>query len=593
MKRILKLNRLLEHLSADTLRRDLSAGLTIAFVALPQSMAYALVAGVKPEYGLYAFIVGSIIGALFGSSRHLQTGPTNATSIVVGSTLAAFTSQENFMGLVFLLGFLAGFFQLAAGLFRLGNLTQFISRSVVAGFIAGAGCLIITDQLPNLLGIPRYPSSSVVEGFFQVLSHLNLIHPPTLSLGVGTILLVLLINKISPKTSSGQTILPAYALAIFAAAAVVAVWDLDSKGVKIVGEIRGSLPPLSMPDWNWNMIQNLTPGAIAIALIGLAESTSASKTVASFSGDRLNADREFMGQGLAKIAAAFFSGIPVSGSLNRTVLCYRVGAVTKFANIFAGIFTAAIVLFFSPVARYIPLASLAGIMMITAGTMADRDYIKLAWRSTRSDAAAMIITFAAALVFPLDTAIYLGVAVSIALFLRRVRTPHLIELNYDPRSGFQEIPGPVPSGIPSNGDSAVVSPTPPRTIPELSIIHVEGDIFFGGVEYLEDEILKIARQEEIKAIILRMKRALSLDATSLLALIKINDEIKRQGKLLLISGAAGQVGRVFHQSGFEEVIGEENIFYSEKTLFKSTRDAMNYAVAYINEECGKDYKLNP
>lgn len=575
----------------ENLRRDLMAGLTVAFVALPQSMAYALVAGVKPEYGLYAFIVGSIIGALFGSSRHLQTGPTNATSIVVGSTLAAFASHEHFMGLVFLLGFLAGFFQLAAGLFRLGNLTQFISRSVVAGFIAGAGCLIITDQLPNLLGMSHYQTSSVVEGLFQVLSHLNLIHPLTLSIGVGTILLVLLINKISPRTSSGQTILPAYALAIFAAAAVVAILDLDSKGVKIVGEIRGSLPPLSMPAWNLNMIQSLTPGAIAIALIGLAESVSASKTVASFSGDKLNPDREFIGQGLAKIVTAFFSGIPVSGSLNRTVFCYRVGAATKFANIFAGILTAAIVLFFSPVARYIPLASLAGIMMITAGTMADRHYIRLAWRSTRSDAAAMIITFAAALVFPLDTAIYLGVAVSIALFLRRVRTPHLIELNYDPYAGFQEIAPPTSPGAFTNGDSTAQSPPISRSIPELSIIHVEGDIFFGGVEYLEDEILKIARREEVKVIILRMKRALSLDATSILALIKTNDEIKKQDKLLLISGATERIEKIFHKSGFEEVIGEEHIFYARKTLFQSTLEALDHAIKYINAKYGTKYKV--
>lgn len=571
----------------EKLRRDLAAGVTIAFVALPQSMAYALVAGVKPEYGLYAFIVGSIIGALFGSSRHLQTGPTNATSIVVGSTLAAFASQENFMGLVFLLGFLAGFFQLAAGLFRLGNLTQFISRSVVAGFIAGAGCLIITDQLPNLLGMPRNHASSVVEGFFQVLSQLNLIHPLTLSLGVGTILLVLLINKISPKTSSGQTILPSYALAILAAAAVVAVLNLDSKGVKIVGEIPGSLPPLSMPVWNWNLIQNLTPGAIAIALIGIAESISASKTVASFSGDRLNADREFMGQGLAKIVAAFFSGIPVSGSLNRTVFCYRVGAVTKFANIFAGILTMVIVLFFSPVARYIPLASLAGIMMITAGTMADKHYIKLAWRSTRSDAAAMIITFVAALVFPLDTAIYLGVAVSIALFLRRVRTPHLIELNYDPHSGFQEIPPSTLPGALANGDSAAIQ----RTIPELSIVHIEGDIFFGGVEYLEDEILKIARREEVKVIILRMKRALSLDATSVFTLMKISKDLKQQNKLLIISGATERIEKIFQKSGFDEVVGEEHIFYARKTLFQSTLEALDHALEYINKNYGGKYKV--
>lgn len=558
----------------EKLRRDLAAGVTIAFVALPQSMAYALIAGVKPEFGLYAFIVGSIVGAVLGSSRHLQTGPTNASSIVVASSLAVFANHDHFMGIVFLLGFLAGVFQLAAGLMKLGNLTQFISRSVLTGFIAGAGFLIAANQLPNLLGISGSNSSSVFEGLAYVVSNFNLLHPQTLAIGAGTILLALLIQKLSPKSSTGIPLLPSYLLALLAASGAVALWNLNEHGVKVVGEIAASLPPLSLPFFDLGVIRVLTPGAIAIALIGFAEAISASKTVASFTGDKLSSDREFIGQGLAKIIASFFSGIPVSGSLTRTLLCYRAGAVTKFSNIFAGILLAAIVLFFGPVAAYIPLAALAGIVMLIAVSMVDIAYIKLAIRATKADALAMVATFGSALIYPLDIAIYIGVGISLALFLRRVRIPHIIELNYDEETGFQEL-----------------SDTKGRTIPELAIIHVEGEIFFGGVDILEEQIQKIAQREEVKVIILRMKRAFCLDATSVFTLMNIYKDLEKQNKLLIISGATERVEKIFHKSGFDEVVGEEHIFYAQKTLFQSTLEAFDHALEYINKNYGGKYKI--
>jgi SulP family sulfate permease len=359
---------------SEKFRRDLSAGTTIAFVALPQSMAYALIAGVEPQFGLYAFIVGSIVGSLLGSSRHLQTGPTNATSIVIASTLAVYASHDNFMGIVFLLGVIAGVFQLAAGLLKMGNMTQFISRSVLTGFIAGAGFLIAANQLPNFVGIPRSNSSSIFDGLYYVFQNFAIFHPETVAIGGGTILIAWLVKKISPKSSAGIPILPPYLVALLITAGAVAMFNLDQKGVKVVGEISGSLPPLSLPVFDWSITQNLTTGAIAIALIGFAEATSAAKTVASFAGDKLDFDREFFGQGLAKIITSFFSGIAVSGSLTRTLLCYRAGAATKFANIFAGMLLAVVVLFFGPVARYIPLAALAGIVMMIATSMVDIQY---------------------------------------------------------------------------------------------------------------------------------------------------------------------------------------------------------------------------
>jgi SulP family sulfate permease len=534
---------------SEKFRRDLSAGTTIAFVALPQSMAYALIAGVEPQFGLYAFIVGSIVGALLGSSRHLQTGPTNATSIVIASTLAVYASHDNFMGIVFLLGVIAGVFQLA-------------------------GFLIAANQLPNFVGIPRSNSSSIFDGLYYVFQNFAIFHPETVAIGGGTILIAWLVKKISPKSSAGIPILPPYLVALLITAGAVAMFNLDQKGVKVVGEISGSLPPLSLPVFDWSITQNLTTGAIAIALIGFAEATSAAKTVASFAGDKLDFDREFFGQGLAKIITSFFSGIAVSGSLTRTLLCYRAGAATKFANIFAGMLLAVVVLFFGPVARYIPLAALAGIVMMIATSMVDIQYIRLAVKSTRADALALFATFAAALVFPLDIAIYIGVGLSLTLFLRRVRIPHITELHYSKEIGFQE-----------TGD------TPHPSIPELAIVQVAGEIFFGGVDLLEEEVQKIARRPGVKVVILRMKRAFCLDATSIFTLMKIYNDLKKQNKLLIISGATEEVEKIFHKSGFDEVIGEEHIFFAKQTLFKSTLEAFDHAIEYINEKYGTRYKV--
>jgi SulP family sulfate permease len=559
---------------SEKFRRDLSAGTTIAFVALPQSMAYALIAGVEPQYGLYAFIVGSIVGSLLGSSRHLQTGPTNATSIVVASTLAVYVSHDNFMGIVFLLGMISGIFQLAAGLLKLGNMTQFISRSVLTGFIAGAGFLIAANQLPNLVGIPRSNSSSIFGGLYYVFQNLAIFHPETVVIGAGTILIAWLVKKISPKSSAGIPIFPPYLAALLVSAGAVTMFNLEQNGVKVVGKISGSLPPFSLPALDWSITQNLTTGAIAIALIGFAEATSAAKTAASFAGDKLDSDREFFGQGMAKIIASFFSGIPVSGSLTRTLLCYRAGAATKFANIFAGLLLTVIVLFFGPVAKYIPLAALAGIVMMIATSMVDIQYMKLAIKSTRADALALLATFAAALVFPLDIAIYIGVGLSLTLFLRRVRIPHITELHYNEESGFQE-----------TGD------TRHPYIPELAIVQVAGEIFFGGVDLLEEEVQKIARRPEVKVVILRMKRAFCLDATSIFTLMKIYNDMKKQNKLLIISGATEEVEKIFHKSGFDEVIGEEHIFYAKKILFKSTLEAFDHAIEYINKQYGTRYKV--
>ena len=546
------------------LQKDLLAGLTVAFVALPQCMAYALLAGVPPQYGLYAFMVASIVGSLAGSSRHLQTGPTNASSIVAASALAAYAGRDDFIAIMLLITLLAGLFQLTLGLLKLGNLTQLVSRSVLLGFISGAGVLIVANQIPNLLGLPSKGSVSVVGQIGYVVSSLGDTSSTVLALGVGTFLVALLLTKVSPKTPAGAPLLPAYLLAILGAAGAVAYFGLHEDGVRVVGNIPASLPPLSMPAFSWDLIQDVGPGAVALALIGLTEAFASAKSVASFSGDRIDTNREFIGQGVAKIAVAFLSGLPVSGSLTRSALTYQAGAVSKAAQVFSSVLLAGLLFALGPVTRYIPVASLAGILLIIAVKMIRWEHVKLAVTATRSDAVAFSATFSAALLLPLADAIYVGMGVSLALFLKRARVPRVVELVYNGKNGFSEV---------ADADE--------RPCPEVAIVHVEGPLFFGAADFLEDKCLKVASRPEVQAVILRLKRTAALDATTLLALGNLSAAMKRQDKLLIISGVTPEVEELLRRVHLIDVLGPENVFVAHATILESTKQALDRALDYV------------
>jgi SulP family sulfate permease len=539
-------------------------------------MAYALIAGVEPKYGIYALIVGSIVAALFGSSRHLHTGPVNAISIVIAAAMAPYAHRDNYMAMIFLLAFLSGLFKLGAGLFKIGNLTQFISRSVLVGFMSGAALLIVINQIPNLLGIPRILGGTFLMNVVSIQENFDKLDIPTLMIGLGTMLLVLVINRLSPKTSSGVPYVPSYMLALVGAAAVVALFNMADSGMAVVGKIPASPPPLSMPALDPGTVNLLIASALALALISISEAMASAKSTASVAGDKIRPNQELIGQGLANIGAAFFSGIPVSGSFTRTTLNFRAGAQTRFAAAFSGIFLFIIVALFSPLTQYIPVAALAGIIMVIAANMVNWKHLKLTLKTTKSDAVVMLATLTSTLLFTLDTAIYVGVGLSLVLFLRKAGHPRLIELEYDESNGFQEME--------ASGD---------RHIPEISIIHLEGDIFFGASEFFEDEIGQIAKRQDLEVLILRVKRSFCLDATSMMSLIQFIENMKKSGKLLIISGVTGEVERVFRRAGVDTAVGKENIFFSDLAVLKSTKHALQRALDYVNDKKGGEdqYRL--
>ena len=374
------------------LRPDLVAGLTVAVILLPQAIAYAMLAELPPQTGLYAAIVAAIVGALWGSSNHLQTGPTNALSLLLLSTLitVALPGSAEYVVIAAVMAILVGAIQLTLGLLRLGVLVNFVSHSVIVGFAAGAGVLIALKQLRYLLGL-EFSSHGLAETLQGVVVHLPETHLPTLALGLGTMLLIVLLKQINPK-------LPGALIAMVLSAAAVAILGLDEEGVAVIGELPRTLPPVT--DFslvNMQTIAGLAPGALAIAAIGLVEAMSIARTISGQSHQRLDSNQEFAGQGLANIATGIFSGYPGSGSFTRSAVNFDAGARTRLASVFSGLFVLVALLALAPFAAYVPRAALAGVLILTAYSMIDRKGIARILRGARADAAIMVITFLATL----------------------------------------------------------------------------------------------------------------------------------------------------------------------------------------------------
>jgi SulP family sulfate permease len=518
--------------STTTLRLDLVAGLTVALMALPQAMAYALIAGLDPKYGLYACIVPAVLGALFGSSAHLVTGCTNAISLVVLSTMGRFQGSGDFMGLVFLLSLLVGVIQIAFGLARMGSLINFVSHAVIIGFTAGAGVLIAVNQTKNLLGVSIPQTHHFWETVLYVAQKLPETHWTTLGLGLFTIAVVVGIQKISAR-------LPGPLIAMMVSGGAVYALGLGEHGVRVVGEIPQALPPVQLPLMEMGAIRQLAPGAMAIAILGVVEALSISKAISTQTKQKIDGNQEFIGQGLSNLGAAFFSGYPGSGSFTKSALNFRTGARTPFAAAFSGGFILLMLLVFAPWARYIPIASLAGILLIVAYNMVDKDQLKLAFQATRTDRRVLFFTFLATLFLELEFAVFVGVFVSILLFVRKVSTPdveHLI-----PRRSHLKV-RPVRPGE--------------ATCPQVSIFQVKGGFFFGAVSSIEEALEQANEGKHSKIFVLRMKSVPMIDATGIMLLESLLEHHQGHGGVMYLPGAAADVRRVFAWSRFHEKAGE-------------------------------------
>ncbi len=519
------------------LKGDLLAGLTVAVVAVPQSMAYALIAGLPVQYGLYASVVPTVAACLWGSSAHLVTGPTTAVSLVVFTTLSKILAPGDpaWVEHALVLALLVGAIQLAMGLMRLGALLDFVSHSVIVGFSTGAALLIGFKQLPNFLGVEAGRGAYLPRALAELASALPRAHPETVLLGLLTVAVIVFVRKIRPAW-------PGTLLALVLCGAAVALFDLDRRGVAVVGAIPQSLPPFRVPHVPAETIPQLVPGALAIAVLGLVEAASIAKAIASETRQRLNVDQEFIGQGMANLAAGLFSGYPGSGSFTRSAVNFRSGAKTPLSGMVSAAAVALTVLAFAPLAARIPIAALAGALLVVSAQMIHVREIRRIAAATRSDAAVLVTTFLAVLLFSIEFAVFAGVILSIGLYLKTTSRPRIYATVPDLISG------------------KMVRAIRGQHCCQMEIVRIEGSIFFGSAAWVQEDLQRRLRsRREMACMLLRLHQVNNLDASGVRVIDLVNEELRRRGGGIYFSGVNNRVFQVFQNSGLLQRVGDTHI----------------------------------
>jgi SulP family sulfate permease len=528
-----------------SLRPDLLAGLTVAVVLLPQAITYAMIAELPPQTGLYAAIVGAIFGALWGSSRHLHTGPTNATSLLVLASLlsVATPGSPDFLIAAGYMSIIVGVLKMAMGLLRWGVLVNFVADSVVLGFTAGAGILISFNQLRHLLRLDIASNPKLGETLKDLMIHGDETHLVSLGLGLGAIVIILLCRRIKPS-------LPAALIAMVGTAGVTALFQLDQQGVQVLGAMPRSLPPLAdLPILDFDLIWKLTPGAVAVTAIGLVEAVAIARSVAAQSGQRLDSNQEFVGQGLASIATGFLSGYAVSGSFTRTTVNFNSGGRTQMASVFSGVWLMVAVLLLAPFAVYLPRPALAGVLLVTAWGMVDRGEMRRVLRTSKGDSSILIATVAATLLLPLEFAVLAGMLVSFARYLIKSSTPG------------------VHSVVPDENFRHFIRARDEVVCPQLGVIEVEGSLYFGAVAHVEEALR--ANQDANPSqqyLLLRIHMVDHCDVSGIHMLESVVKRYRKRGGDVYLEGVRPGVMHMVCLYGFDRFIGVENILDTDNAI---------------------------
>jgi SulP family sulfate permease len=568
---------------------DLRAAANVTMLGLPQSIAYAAIAGLPIVYGIICSAIASMVAPLFAGSRHTVLGPTNATAFMVFSffsTHPAMTGRWD--ELIPLLVLMAGLMAVGGSVLRVADLLQYVSRSVLVGYVAGAAVLIIANQLKPWLGVAEFMDQDAATSFIGLLIELVKAAPRTrwVPLGIGALTIAIYYGLRKWKPSW-----PVFALTLLISSALFG--SLIRMGVSPFKEVetfatfgfddlKPALPNLGRATI-FNDIANLVGVAFAIAFLAALENSLMSKTLASRSGERSDPNQDMFSVGMSNLACSLAGGMPASGSLTRSSLNFESGARTRFASLFSGVYTMvfAIVIAASvgwgvPLIDYVPKAALAALVIALSFSLFNIRHIRICLRSTRDDATVLITTFVSTLLAPLYVAIFIGVAVSISLFLRKASKPHLVEYEFNDEGELREM-----------GEKRK------RPIPAISIVHVEGDLFFGAAELFRTQIQRTVSDPAIQVIILRLKNARHLDATSVMALEDLIRFMRGKGLHLIVSGASRDVYRVLQKSGVlltlqegcDRRAGETNLFLTNpRNPNLSTRGALKRAQQLLGTE---------
>jgi SulP family sulfate permease len=575
MNRFLPFLKWWHHVNADTLRADAFAGLIGAIAVVPQGVAFATLAGLPPEYGLYCAMVPTIVAALFGSSLHAVSGPTNAVSLMVLAVLAplATPGTPHYVQLAVTLALICGVMMIALGAAGLGGLVNFMADSVIVGFTAAVGVLIAATQLHVVLGISIPAVPSFIQLVAETWARLGDTRPWVLVTAAVTVAAGLASRRWLPRVPA---IFTATLVGAVGGAALQRALGAERSGIEMLGALTGSLPPLSLPDFSVGTLQSLAGGAVAVTLLALTQAISIGRAIAMRSGQRLDNNQEFIGQGLANVAAGFFSGFPSSASVNRCGINFEAGARTPLAAVFSAGFLVVILLAFGSLAAWLPLAAVAGVLMFVAWNLVDVAYIRRTLSTNHDDALVLGLTFAATLLLDLEFAILAGVAASLVAYLYRSSHPSLRSLVPDPRHADRRM-AEVEPGL--------------QECPQAKILRIEGSIYFGAVNHVEEyfDTQRKARPEQ-KHLLLMSKSINTIDMSGA-------DLIGRETRRRLADGGAvylysprKPVIAMLQRGGYMKDIGTERVFRSKSEAFSGVVARLDYSIcatckARIFNEC--------
>ena len=459
--------------SRDTTKVDLTAGLTGAMIVLPQGVAFATIAGLPPEFGLYAAMVPAVIAALFGSSWHLVSGPTTAISIAVFASVSplAEPGSAQFISLVLTLTFLTGIFQLIMGLARMGALVNFISHTVVIGFTAGAAVLIAASQIKHFLGLNMARGLPFHEILHQVFLQLDKINPYVTAVGIITLLTGIVARKLMPK------LYMIIAMVVGSVAAIIInhlAGGAEATHIKTVGALAAHLPPFTLPDFSLTAISQVIFPALIVTMLALTEAVSISRAIAVKSEQRIDGNQEFIGQGLSNIFGSFFSSYASSGSFNRSGVNYAAGARTPLAAVYSALFLILILMLVASLAAYLPTAAMAGILFLVAWALIDFHHIHSIFHTSKQETAVLAVTVIGTLI-DLEKGIFFGIMLSLMLYLYRTSRPALVDVVPDPEPDSYHF-------VPVDGRPEC---------PQLKMIRLQGSIFFGAVNHVQQTLQQI------------------------------------------------------------------------------------------------------
>ncbi|MCA9970055.1 MAG: solute carrier family 26 protein [Anaerolineales bacterium] len=543
---------------------DLLAGVIVAVMLVPQSMAYALLAGLPPQVGLYASIAPLVLYGIFGTSRSLAVGPVAIVSLLVATGIAPLAEPGSaaYVQLALTLALLVGVIQLAMGLLRIGFVVNFLSHPVLAGFTSAAALIIGASQLKHLLGIsiPR------TEAFFETMRHtlagLAGANLPTLAIGAGSIALLAFFKNglgpllrrrgvaaglVVPLTKSGPLLVVLIGTLL--------VWGLGldaAAGVRIVGQVPAGLPPLTLPTLDPGAWRLLLPTALTISFVGYMESISVAKSLASKRRQKVDANQELIGLGMANLGATLTGGYPVTGGLSRSVVNFAAGANSGLASMITAVLIALTVLFLTPLFTFLPNAVLAAIILVAVGGLLDLKTLRHVWQYNKADAASMLVTFAAVLLVGIETGILIGVAAAILLFVWRTSKPHAAVVG---RLGDSEI-------------YRNVLRHPVTTCPHALVMRIDESLYFANTKYLEETVLcQVADRPEITHFVLVGTAINFIDASALETLESLADTLRDAGVALHLAAIKGPVMDRLQQIGFVAHLGADHFHLT-------THDAM-------------------